>query len=124
MDLRLAHVFPEPSTVHEAAKAFADDVAERTDGAVDVTVFSGGALGGDAEMGAALTRNELGCAMTNHPAAGMDPRLQLGFLPYIVSSYEGADEIFYGDGIVATNDREVPSEPVRRSRRRTDGPRP
>lgn len=110
VDLRLAHVFPESSPVHEAATTFAEDVETRTDGSVDVTVFPGGALGGDREMGEGLIRGDLDCAMINHPAAGIDPRLQLGFLPYIVSSYDAADELFYGDGLIAQNDREVLDE--------------
>lgn len=105
--LRIAHVFPESSPIHEAAQSFADAAAEAS---VDVTVFPGGALGGDTEMGAALISGNLDCAMLNHPAAGMDPRLQLGFLPYIVSTYEGADELFYGDGLIAQSDREVLDE--------------
>lgn len=110
VELRVAHVFPESSPVHEAAQAFAEDLKARTDGSVEVTVFPGGALGGDREMGEGLTRGDLDCAMLNHPAAGMDPRLQLGFLPYIVSSYDGADELFYGDGLIAQKDREVLDE--------------
>lgn len=110
VSLRLAHVFPESSPVHEAAQAFAEDVDARTEGSVEVTVFPGGALGGDREMGEGITRGDLDCAMINHAAAGMDPRLQAGFLPYIVSSYEGADEVFYGDGIIAERDRELLDE--------------
>ncbi len=108
--LRVAHVFPDTSPVHKAAQAFADDVDARTDGAVNVTVFPCGALGSDLEMGEGLRRGDLDCAMINHPAAGMDPRLQLGFLPYIVSSYKGADKLFYGDGMIAQNDRKVLDE--------------
>lgn len=108
--LRLAHVFPETSPVHEGARAFAEGVEEETDGSVEVQVFSGGTLGGDTEMGEGLTRGDLDCAMINHAVAGIDPRLQLGFLPYIVSSYEGADELFYGDGMIAEHDREILDE--------------
>ena len=108
--LRLGHIFPESSPVHTAATTFASDVSTRTGGSVKVTVFPGGALGGDAEAGQSLIRGELDCAMLNHPAAGMDPRLQLGFLPYVVSSYEAADKIFYGEGMIAANDRKVLEE--------------
>jgi len=107
VSLRVAHVFPESSPIHRAAEAFAEAAAESN---VEVTVFPGGALGGDTEMGEGLISGNLDCAMVNHPAAGMDPRLQLGFLPYIVTSYDGADELFYGDGLIAQNDREVLGE--------------
>lgn len=107
VSLRLAHVFPESSPINAAAEAFAEGAAESS---VDVTVFPGGALGGDTEMGGDLISGNLDCAMLNHPAAGMDPRLQLGFLPYIVTSYDAADELFYGDGLIAENDREILKE--------------
>jgi tripartite ATP-independent transporter DctP family solute receptor len=108
--VRMAHVFPASSVIHEAAEKFADDVAEATDDSLKVTVYPSGQLGGDVEMGEALVNGSLDCAFINHPAAGMDERLQLGFLPYIVTSYEGADALFYGDGVIAQHDRKILDE--------------
>lgn len=108
--VRMAHVFPASSAIHEAAEQFASDVDEATNGGVDVTVYPSGQLGGDVEMGEGLVNGSLDCAWVNHPAAGMDDRLQAGFLPYVVTSYEGADELFYGDGVIAENDRKVLEE--------------
>lgn len=108
--IRMAHVFPASSAIHKAAEQFAADVDESTDGAVDVTVYPSGQLGGDVEMGEGLINGSLDCAWVNHPAAGMDERLQAGFLPYVVTTYEGADELFYGDGVIAENDRKVLEE--------------
>ncbi len=32
--------------------------------------------------------------------AGLDPLLDFHYLPYIVTNYEEADKIYYGDGII------------------------
>ncbi|HIY64865.1 MAG TPA: hypothetical protein H9830_01135, partial [Candidatus Agrococcus pullicola] len=47
----LAHVFPESSAVHTAAVALSEQAPEITDGRVNFTVFPGGQLGGDEELG-------------------------------------------------------------------------
>ena len=108
--VRVAHVFPASSPINVAAESFADQVNKTTNGSLKVTVYPSGQLGGDVEMGAGLVSGNLDCGFVNHPAAGMDERLQAGFLPYIVTTYDGADEIFYGDGIVAEQDRQVLDE--------------
>lgn len=105
--LQVGHIFPTSSPVHEAAQQWADQVSEDTDGRVEVKIFPGSQLGSDAEMGEGLKSGSTQCALVNYAAAGMDPKLQLSFLPYIVTDYEGADELFYGDGFVADHDREL-----------------
>ena len=108
--VRMAHVFPASSVIHEAAETFGEEVATATDGSLNVTVYPSGQLGGDVEMGEGLVNGSLDCGWLNHPAAGMDDRLQAGFLPYIVTTYEGSDALFYGDGVIAQRDREVLDE--------------
>ena len=105
--LQVGHIFPTSSPVHEAAQQWADQVSEDTDGRVEVKIFPGSQLGSDTEMGEGLKSGSTQCALVNYAAAGMDPKLQLSFLPYIVTDYEGADELFYGDGFVADHDREL-----------------
>lgn len=108
--LQVGHIFPTSSPVHEAAQAWAEQVAEDTDGRVEVKIFPGSQLGSDTEMGEGLKSGTTQCALVNYAAAGMDPKLQLSFLPYIVTDYEGADALFYGDGFVADHDRTLLKE--------------
>lgn len=105
--LQVGHIFPTSSPVHEAAQEWADQVVEETDGRVEVKIFPASQLGSDVEMGEGLKSGSTDCALVNHAAAGMDPKLQLSFLPYIVTDYEGADQLFYGDGFVAEHDRKL-----------------
>jgi tripartite ATP-independent transporter DctP family solute receptor len=106
--LKLAHIFPEGSAVQTAATSFMDGAPEVTDGRVTFELYPGGQLGSDEEMGTSLTTGDLECGFVAFAPSGLDPKLQLSFLPYIVSSYEGADEVFFNpDGIIQTNEREV-----------------
>lgn len=109
--LKLAHIFPESSALQPAAMSFMDQAAEATGGRVNFELFPGGQLGSDEEMASSLVSGDLECAFVAFAPSGLDPRLQLSFLPYIVSSYEAADEVFFNpDGIIQTNEREVLAE--------------
>lgn len=106
----LPHVFPAGSAINQSAEEFADQVTEATDGAIEIHVFPDGQLGGDQEIAEGLLRGNLDMAWVNHPVAGIDDRLQLGFMPYIVENYDEADEIFFGDGYIAEHDRDILEE--------------
>lgn len=98
VNLRLAHVFPVQSSVGEAADRFAQLAAERSDGRLKVTVFPAGQLGGDEAIGRELTRGTIQLAFVNpNSMVGIDPLFDMHILPYIVSNYEEADRIFYGE---------------------------
>jgi len=95
--LRLAHVFPEHSSVGEAANRFAELTAARSNGRIQVAVFHAGALGGDEAIGRELVRGTIQLALVNQNSmVGIDSLLDFHILPYIVSSYEEADRIYYG----------------------------
>jgi TRAP-type C4-dicarboxylate transport system substrate-binding protein len=50
IELRLAHVTAESSPIQSASLEFAKRVRERTDGAVNITIFAGAQLGSYAEV--------------------------------------------------------------------------
>lgn len=109
--LKLAHIFPESSALQPAAMSFMDQAAEATDGRVSFELYPGGQLGSDEEMASSLASGDLECGFVAFAPSGLDPRLQLSFLPYVVSSYEAADEVFFNtDGVIQTNEREVLAE--------------
>lgn len=109
--LSLPHVFPESSAVHEAATTMQDRAPEVTDGRVEFEVYSNSQLGGDEELGTSLVNGDVECAFFAAAPSGLDDRLQLSFLPYIASSYEEADALYFNpDGVLQTNDREVLEE--------------
>lgn len=65
MRLRLAHVFPQNTTVGEAADEFARLIEERSDGRISIAVFPAGQLGGDEAIGRDLKRGSLDLAFVN-----------------------------------------------------------
>ncbi|MCC3269171.1 TRAP transporter substrate-binding protein [Arthrobacter gengyunqii] len=109
-ELKIAHVWPESSPVNDAAKSISKSISASTDGSLTAKVFPAGQLGGDVELNEGLVNGTLDCALVNHTTAGIDPRLGVGFLPYIVDSFEDADKVFYGDGLIAHQNREVLEE--------------
>ncbi|MGS4944495.1 TRAP transporter substrate-binding protein [Meridianimarinicoccus sp. RP-17] len=106
---RLGHVFAIGSPVDRASENFATCVGERTDGAIEITVFPNSQLGGDEALGRDLSRGGLEFAFLNPGSlTGLDPLMDIHYLPYIVSSFEEADKVFYNpDGILQTTLRET-----------------
>ena len=109
---RLGHVFATGSSQDEGANQFAACVGERTGGAISVTVFPDGQLGGDEAMGRDMSRGGQELAFINPGSlTGLDPLLDFHYLPYIVSNNDEADAVFYNpDGIIQKTLRETMAE--------------
>lgn len=96
MKIRLGHVFAINSPVDEASKEFAKLVSERTKGEIVITVFPNSQLGGDEALARELSRGSLELAFLNPGSlAGLDPLLDIHYLPYIATSFKEVDAIFY-----------------------------
>lgn len=101
--LRLGHIFPIDSVKDQAAKMFADKIKEETNGAIEIKVFPAAQLGGDEVMAQDISRGTLDMSFINQGSlSGLDPLLDFHYLPYIVTSNEQADQLYYGDGIIPT----------------------
>lgn len=99
--LRLGMVAAEGSVQHEAAEHFAEAVDKASDGSLEIQVFPAGQIGSDESLGQDLSSGALDFAFLNQGSmAGMDPLLDFHYLPYIVTNYAQADELYYGDGII------------------------
>ncbi|MFW7341639.1 TRAP transporter substrate-binding protein [Pollutimonas sp. H1-120] len=107
--LRLGHVFAINSPVDQASQDFAKLVKERTNGEVEITVFPNSQIGGDESLARDLSRGSLDLAFINPGSlSGLDPLLDIHYLPYIVTSFEEADKIFYNpNGILQKTLRET-----------------
>jgi tripartite ATP-independent transporter DctP family solute receptor len=106
-DLDLGYVFPDASVIDQAAEQLAEDVSEGTDGQVTINLFPGGQLGSDEEMATAMSGGTQDASILSIGSSGFGDRVQLGNLPYLVSSFEEADALYYGDGFMAEWDRET-----------------
>lgn len=97
---RLAQVHPVGSDFDLRAKAFADEVRERTGGRIDITVYSGGVLGDWVENTEMVMRGALEMALTPI-APTYDPRLNIAYyLPYVAETYEKARKAYVRDGFL------------------------
>lgn len=107
--LRLGHVFAINSPVDQASQEFAKLVKERTNGNLEITVFPNSQLGGDEALARDLARGSLDLAFINPGSlSGLDPLMDIHYLPYIVSNFEEADKIFYNpNGILQKTLRET-----------------
>lgn len=105
--MSLGHVFPDGSAIDNAADAFAANVKKKTDGKVTINVFPGGQIGSDEEMATALNSGTQEAAILSVGSSGFGDRVQLQNIPYIVSSFDEADKVYYGDGFMAKWDRET-----------------
>ncbi|QOY36628.1 TRAP transporter substrate-binding protein [Anaerobacillus isosaccharinicus] len=110
-EFRLGMVAAQNSIQHQAAEKFAEVVNEKTNGEINISVFPAGQIGSDESLGQDLSRGNLEFAFINQGSlSGMNQLLDFHYLPYIVSNYEEADELFYGDGIIPQTMRETLSE--------------
>ncbi|NMG29800.1 TRAP transporter substrate-binding protein [Aromatoleum evansii] len=111
---RLAHVFPEQSSVGEAANMFAKLAAERSNGRIKIAVFPSGQLGGDEAIGRELVRGTIEMGFVNpNSMVGMDPLFDFHILPFIATSYADADRIYYGEDNIL---RQTLRETIERNR--------
>lgn len=94
--MRLGHVFAINSPVDEASKEFARLVGERTKNEITIAVFPNSQLGGDEALARELSRGSIELAFVNPGSlAGLDPLLDIHYLPYIATNFKEADAIFY-----------------------------
>jgi len=107
--LRLGHVFAINSPVDQASQDFAKLVKERSNGEIEITVFPNSQIGGDESLARDLSRGSLDLAFINPGSlSGLDPLLDIHYLPYIVTNFEEADKIFYNpEGILQKTLRET-----------------
>ena len=96
--MRLAQVHPVDSDYDLRAKGFAQKVFERTEGRIQIDVFSGGVLGDWTEIFEMVQRGtiEMSMAQAN---ANFDPQLNLAYyFPYIVTNASEAQKVYGPEG--------------------------
>lgn len=109
---RMGHVFAANSTMDQATQEFAKLVSERTKGKIAITVFPASQLGGEQAQARELSRGSLELALLNPGSlAGLDPLLDIHYLPFIASDFKQVDAIFYNPkGVLQKTLRETLSK--------------
>lgn len=109
---RMGHVFAANSTMDQAAQEFAKLVGERTKGKISITVFPANQLGGELAQARELSRGSLELGLLNPGSlAGLNPLLDIHYLPYIATDFKQVDAIFYNrNGVLQKTLRETLSK--------------
>lgn len=93
-----AHVLTEDTPNHQAAVEFAEEVAEKSDGRIAVTVVPAAQLGGDVEI---IEQIQMGLAHIGIPPTAtlgnFEPRMQTLDLPYIIPDKEAMVDVLDGE---------------------------
>ncbi len=93
-----AHVLTEDTPNHRAALAFAEEVAEQSDGRIAINVAPAAQLGGDVEI---IEQIQMGIAHIGIPPTAtlgnFEPRMQILDLPYILPDEESMRAVLDGD---------------------------
>jgi TRAP-type C4-dicarboxylate transport system substrate-binding protein len=97
---RMPQVHPVGSDYDKRAKAFAKEVKEKTDGRIDITVYSGGVLCDWVECYERVMRGDYEITLTPI-APTYDPRLNIAYyMPYLFTNTSEAKEAYRKGGWV------------------------
>ncbi|UCH22073.1 MAG: TRAP transporter substrate-binding protein DctP, partial [Deltaproteobacteria bacterium] len=97
---RLTQVMPEDSDGHRRAAAFANEVKVKTEGRIDITIYSGGTLCDWVECHERVMRGDYEMAL-QPLAPTYDPRLNIGYyMPYLFTNTKEAKKAYKQGGWV------------------------
>ncbi len=100
-NLRFAYTLATDHDLSKAFEQFAADVLAATDGNVQITTFPAGSLGTQPENLESVMLGSLDmCYADTSMLVTYVPEYTLINLPWLITSFETADEIFYESGIV------------------------
>lgn len=97
--LRLGHILPIDSSAHKMLQQYSKLVAERTKGEVKIDVFPAGQLGDWLDQFEMIVKGSLTMGLMPY-AFPFDQRLELAYVPGLVSSWEEARQAYGPDGWV------------------------
>jgi TRAP-type C4-dicarboxylate transport system substrate-binding protein len=97
---RSGDFFPTQSSVgYRAIETFAAVSEQLSKGNIDITIRTGGVLGGSEELVDSVSRGELEFCSAS-PYSGFHELQNLKGIPFAGSTWEDYDALFYGDGII------------------------
>ena len=89
--IKFAHLFSPEHSINKAALQFAKDVAELTDGRIEVTVHPSETLGTERQLAEGLSFGTIDLSpITANVIQGFEPSAGLTALPYVIRDFEHA----------------------------------
>jgi len=100
-ELKLGHIRPQASNVHQELTEFAEAVAQTTGGETTIQLYPASALGDYTVVQERVSIGAIEMAL-QPPATGLDRRMQLSVMPYLVEDWEAAKKAFGPGGPIST----------------------
>ncbi len=97
VSLRMTHLFRADSDAGRAAQAFADEVKQRSDGRIEVTVYPASQLGDWTETHSLLMQGAIDIGL-QALSTNFDRRLAIAWFPYIAPTYAEAKTAYSRGG--------------------------
>ncbi len=95
--LRFAHTLPESSAFQDGAMRLAEEVKERSNGALEIQIYSNGVLGNDPTIVNAVRGGSLDlCVCGNSYFSSLLPKLSLLDIPFLLQDRAHIDAVFDG----------------------------
>ncbi|WP_417804247.1 TRAP transporter substrate-binding protein DctP [Thalassospira lucentensis] len=108
-DLKMSHVRPQGATIDVELRAFADEIKSATGGDVNIEIFPASALGDYTTVQERVSVGMVDMA-TQPVATGVDRRMQISSLPYLVTNWEQAQKVYGRGGILHNTMQELYAE--------------
>ncbi|MGC9419038.1 MAG: TRAP transporter substrate-binding protein DctP [Rhodovulum sp.] len=98
-NLKMSHVRPQDATIDVELRAFADTVAEATEGDVTIEIFPASALGDYTTVQERISVGAIDMA-TQPAATGADRQMQISSFPYLAGNWAQARAVYGPGGVV------------------------
>ncbi|MDK2986558.1 MAG: TRAP-type transport system periplasmic protein [Clostridia bacterium] len=93
IELRLAGQHPVEHMATEALNRIKETIAEKSNGRIEITIYPANQLGDYTQVYEEIMRGTIDMALISIPSQ-YDPRLEIGFIPYIAANYEEIKKVF------------------------------
>lgn len=96
--LRMSQASAADGAIGLSMEKFAELISEKTDGRYTINTFHNGQLGSERDNIEAVQMDNLDIAVVNQaPLSNFVPEIGAVDLPYVITSYEHADNVFLGE---------------------------
>lgn len=113
IELKLGHIQSENDVWQEGALKFKEEVEEKSNGSIKVTIYPNSTLGGDRDMAEGMQMGTIDMALIAGVLGNFEPSIQLLELPYLFDSEEAYKKVIDGEVGQEIVDRVLDSSGIR-----------
>ncbi|MCF7352967.1 TRAP transporter substrate-binding protein [Vibrio sp. CK2-1] len=97
VEIKIAHYFPDNHPHHQALLKFKQNVEQRSDGHIEVKIFSNAALGNERQMINGIRNGTIQAALFGSLMQDLDYKLGFVELPFLFRDYEHVQKFYDSD---------------------------